>query len=119
MQSYKDLIVWQKSIALVTEVYELVKLFPREEIYALSNQIRRASVSVPSNIAEGHNRNSDKEFVQFLYIARGSLGELETQLIIAEKLNYAKKEYVDKLLNDCYEIGKMLNSLINKIKNEK
>ncbi len=119
MQSYRDLIVWQKSIDLVTEVYELVKLFPREELYALSSQIRRAAVSIPSNIAEGHNRNSDKEFVQFLCIARGSLGELETQLIIAEKLNYANKEYVDKLLNDCHEIGKMLNSFIKKIKNEK
>ncbi len=119
MQSYRDLIVWQKSIELVTEVYELVKLFPREEIYALSGQIRRAVISIPSNIAEGHNRNSDKEFVQFLCIARGSLGELETQFIIAEKLNYVNKERVDKLLNDCYEIGKMLNSLIKKIKNEK
>ena len=95
MQSYRDLIVWQKSIDLVTAVYELVKLFPREELYALSSQIRRAVVSIPSNIAEGHNRNSDKEFVQFLCIARGSLGELETQLIIAEKLNYTNKEYVD------------------------
>ncbi len=119
MQSYRDLIVWQKSIDLVTEIYELVKIFPREELYALSSQIRRAAVSIPSNIAEGHNRNSDKEFVQFLCIARGSLGELETQLIIAEKLNCANKEHIEKLLNDCYEIGKMLNSLIKKIKDEK
>ncbi len=119
MQSYRDLIVWQKSIDLVTEIYELVELFPREERYVLSSQIKRAAVSSPSNIAEGHNRNSDKEFVQFLCIARGSLGELETQLIIAEKLNYANKKYIEKLLNGCYEIGKMLNSLIKKIKDEK
>ncbi len=119
MQSYRELIVWQKSIDLVAEVYDIVKFFPKEEIYALSSQVRRAAVSIPSNIAEGHNRNYDKEFVHFLCIARGSLGELETQLFIAKRLNYISEEQVNKLLTDCYEIGKMLNALIKKIKSEK
>ncbi len=114
MKSYKDLIVWKKSIDLVTEVYELVKMFPKEELYALSNQIRRAAVSIPSNIAEGHDRNSDKEFCQFLCIARGSLAELETQLIIAGNLNYVTEENVNRILQSCEEVGKMLNALIKR-----
>ena len=116
MQSYKDLIVWEKSIQLVISTYEVVKKFPKEEMYALSSQIRRAAVSVPSNIAEGHDRNFDKEFCRFLCIARGSLAELETQLIIASKLNYADKDTINSVLEKCDEIGKMLNALIKKTK---
>ena len=110
--------VWKKSIELVISTYEIARMFPKEEMYALSSQIRRAAVSVPSNIAEGHDRNSDKEFCQFLRIARGSLAELETQLIIANELSYADKETIDDVLEKCYEIGKMLNALIKKIKSE-
>lgn len=116
MQSYRDLIVWQKSIDLVTNVYKIVGTFPKEEMYALSSQVKRAAVSVPSNIAEGHDRNSDKEFCQFLCIARGSLAELETQLIIANNLGYIDKDVVEKVLKDCDEVGKMLNALIKKVK---
>ena len=85
MSDYKDLNVWQESINLVEDVYTIVKLFPREEAYALSDQLRRAVVSIASNIAEGSNRNTQKEFIQFLYIALGSAAEVETQL------NYCKQ----------------------------
>lgn len=118
MKSYTDLMVWKKSIELVISTYEIVKMLPKEEMYALSTQIRRAVVSVPSNIAEGHDRNSDKEFCQFLCIARGSLAELETQLIIANELSYADKDTIDDVLEKCCEVGKMLNALIKKIKSK-
>ncbi len=88
VKSYNDLIVWQKSMDLVVEVYKLVRNLPKEELYALSNQMRRAAVSVPSNIAEGQKRNSTKEFVQFLSFAKGSAAELQTQLLICNRLDY-------------------------------
>lgn len=94
MSSYKELIVWQKSIQLVIDIYKLTKIFHKEEIYGLSSQMQRAVVSIPSNIAEGNDRNSSKEFSQFLRIARGSLAELETQIIISEKLEYTGKEQI-------------------------
>jgi four helix bundle protein len=86
LQSYKDFTVWQKAMDLTVEIYKLVKLLPKEETYALSDQMRRAVVSIPSNIAEGQSRNSDKEFANFLGIARGSNSELETQLQICIRL---------------------------------
>ena len=92
MSSYKELIVWQKSIQLVIDIYKLTKIFPKEETYGLSSQMQRAVVSIPSNIAEGNDRNSSKEFSQFLRIARGSLAELETQIIISEKIGYTNQE---------------------------
>ena len=116
MSSYKDLLVWQKSIQLVTEVYRLSKTLPKEEIYGLVSQMQRAAVSIPSNIAEGHDRNSDKEFSQFLCVARGSLAELETQLIIAKNLDYINQEQMTNISNNCYEIGKMTNGLLKRIK---
>ncbi len=88
MKKHKDLDVWKKSILLVTLIYDVTKGFPNEEMYGLTNQIRRSAVSVPSNIAEGSARQGDKEFAHFLYISLGSLSELETQLIIANNLNY-------------------------------
>ena len=112
---YKDFVVWQKSIDLSVEIYRLVKLLPKTETYALSDQMRRAVISIPSNIAEGKGRNSAKEFVQFLGIARGSQKELETQLYICTKLGYFTEEEVSTALNLCEEISKMLNSLIMKI----
>jgi four helix bundle protein len=111
IKSYKELTVWQKSIELVIEIYELTKKFPNEEIYGLTSQIRRASVSIPSNISEGFSRRHRKEYSQFIRIAFGSGAELETQIIISKKLKYAnEKEYetIDSLL---VEIMKMLNSL--------
>ncbi len=114
MSDYKDLNVWKKSIDFVEIVYKIVKSFPREEIYALSDQLKRAAVSIPSNIAEGASRNSNKEFVQFLYIALGSASEVETQLIIAKRLNYIHS--IENELNELTSIRKMLNSLITSIK---
>ena len=114
MSSYKELIVWQKSIQLVTDIYKLTKTFPKEEIYGLASQMQRAVVSIPSNIAEGNDRNSSKEFSQFLRIARGSLAELETQIIISEKLEYTNKGQITPILNSCYEIGRMIHGLLTK-----
>lgn len=114
MTGFENLEVWKKSISLVKEVYSVIKLLPKEEIYSLSDQIRRSAVSIPSNIAEGSGRNSPKEFVQFLYIALGSINELETQVIIAHEIGYLENihDVRDKIL----EIKKMLNALITSIK---
>ena len=116
MQGYKDLLVWQKSMQLVKEIYTLTKLLPKEELYALCNQMHRAAISIPSNIAEGHSRNSDKELIQFLYIARGSKAELETQLDIGVMLGYFSDSNITQAAKLCNEVGKMLNSFIVKIK---
>ena len=110
---YKQLIVWHKSMDLVVEVYSLVKLLPKEELYALSDQMRRAVVSIPSNISEGLGRNSDKEFIQFLSVSRGSLWELATQIEVCERLNYIDNLKTTKAKNLITEISKMINSLAN------
>lgn len=110
---YKRLKVWKKAMDLTEEVYRLVRLLPREETYALSDQLRRAVVSVPSNIAEGHGRGSDKEFVKFLTIARDSLFEVETQLLICNRLYLFTKETMQLAFSMIAEIGKMLNALIS------
>ena len=112
---YKQLIVWHKSMDLVVEIYALVRLLPKEELYALSDQMRRAVVSIPSNISEGLGRNSDKEFVQFLSVSRGSLWELETQLEVCERLNYIDNAKTSKARNLITEISKMINSLANSL----
>lgn len=110
---YKQLKVWQKAMDLTMEIYRLVKFLPREETYALSDQLRRAVVSIPSNIAEGHGRGTDKEFIKFLWIARGSLLEVETQLIICNRLALIKKVEESKFAQSLIvEVGKMLNALI-------
>lgn len=109
---YKDLIVWQKSMDLVDEIYSLVKLLPREEMYALADQMRRASISVPSNIAEGHGRQTEKEFKQFLSIAKGSVCELETHIEICIRQAYFTKNECDRAMALCIEVRKMLTKLI-------
>lgn len=116
LKSYRDLLVWQRAIELVVLVYRFSAEFPRSETYGLSAQIRRASVSVPSNIAEGYGRGSRKEYIQFLSIARGSLKELETQTILAQRLSYATSAQVARLLSDSERVGKMLGSLIRSLK---
>jgi len=114
MKSHRDLDVWKRSIALVGEVYSVTRTFPAEEMYGLVNQIRRAAVSVPSNIAEGAARDSQKEFLRFLSISIGSLAEMETQLLIAVNLNYLPS---DNLLGpEIDRIRQMLHGLINGIK---
>jgi four helix bundle protein len=114
--NYKELKVWQKAMDLTVEVYKLVKLLPKEETYALSDQMRRAVVSIPSNIAEGQGRNSDKEFIQFLSIARGSLWELETQIEICLRIGYIDQSLTTNTNNLIAEISKMLNALSNSLK---
>ena len=109
--SCRDLIVWQKSMDLAKKVYQLTKTFPKDEIYGLTSQIRRCSVSIPSNIAEGRGRNSDKEFIRFLNISLGSLYELQTQLELALAFQYISN--IDEVNNASIEIEKMLNALIN------
>jgi len=115
VKSYKDLIVWQKAMDLVAMVYQETKRFPKEELYGLTNQLRRAAVSVPSNIVEGHARNSTAEYRNFLSMARGSLAEVETQLLIAERLKYIESEKLAELLSLQIETNKMTNALINKL----
>lgn len=116
MKDHKELDVWKHSVDLVIDVYRLTKEFPKDEIYGLSNQVRRSAVSIPSNISEGAARNTEKEFVQFLYIALGSSSELETQLIIAERLGYGKD--IDQLLGKLKSVMKLLNGLIRHYKNK-
>ncbi len=113
--NYKDLSVWQKSMDLVAEIYNLTQLLPKEETFGLTNQMRRAAVSVPSNIAEGHSRFSKKEYKQFISIAHGSTAELETQLLICEKLGYLSPYQIEKAEKDCISIGKMLNKLVESL----
>ena len=116
MANFKELLVWQKSINFVTEIYELTNDFPKDEMYGLTSQIRRASISIPSNIAEGNSRRSVADYLQFLKIARGSCAEVETQLIIAQNLKFLNEEHYLKLNQDIIEISKMLNGLINSLK---
>ena len=112
IQSYKDLKVWQKAMDLVVEVYRIVKLLPREETYGLSDQMRRAAVSVPSNIAEGQARNTRKDFINFLCIVRGSNAELQTQCLICVRLHYIAEKEITRALSLSDEVGKMVNAMI-------
>jgi four helix bundle protein len=114
--THKELIVWQKGIALVKAIYELTSSFPQQEQFGLISQIRRSAVSIPSNIAEGCGRNSDKELIHFLYVALGSTSELETQIIISAELGYLSKEKAEIILVSVNEIIKMASSLIKSLK---
>lgn len=118
MQLHKDLEVWKESMSFVTEVYKVTQSFPKEELYTLSNQLRRSAVSIPSNIAEGAARQSSKEFIQFLYIALGSLMESETQLIIAKNLKFIDDDNFELLNEKINLISKLLNGLIRYRKNK-
>ena len=113
--SFEDLLVWQESMRLTDIIYGLVKKLPKEEMFALSDQMRRAAVSIPSNIAEGKSRNGDKEFKQFLYIARGSTAELYTQLKICVRQNYLTEDEIAEATEMCQSVGKMINGLINSL----
>jgi four helix bundle protein len=113
-RKHHDLIVWQEARVLVKDIYTVTKQFPREEIYALTSQMRRAAVSVPSNISEGAARTSKKEFLQFLSIARGSLSELETQVILTTDLGYLENN--EPLLSRIDRTFSLLGGLINSIK---
>ncbi|MGE8553652.1 MAG: four helix bundle protein [Chryseobacterium jejuense] len=115
MANFKDLLVWQKSIDFVTEIYRITEVFPKNEVYGLISQIRRAAVSIPSNIAEGNSRRSKLDYLQFLKISRGSCAEVETQLIISKNLKFLNEEDYLKLNQEIIEIMKMLNGLISSL----
>ena len=115
-ESYRDLRVWQRAMDLVATVYSETRSFPKDELYGLVSQLRRAAVSIPSNIAEGKGRLTDRDRSHFFYQARGSLLEVETQILIAQKLGYIAQPCSDKLMERSSEVGRMLNALIQAIR---
>ena len=116
VRSYSDLIAWQKAVKLVTEIYRVSKRFPSEELFGLTSQLRRAAISIPSNIAEGQGRLGRKEFLHFLGNARGSLGEVETQIIIARNLDYLSEAEINDIMELSAEAGRILNGLLSSLK---
>ncbi len=116
MQSHENLLVWKKAVELSVAIYTLTKKFPRNEMYGLVNQIRRAAVSVASNIAEGRRRGTDADFAHFLHMAYGSLAEMETQLLISNKLSYITDKEYEHVRSQTLEIGKMLHGMIHSLR---
>ncbi len=117
LKFYRDLVAWQKAMNLVIEIYRVTRNFPKDELFGLTSQLRRAAVSIPSNIAEGQGQLSKGDFRRFLGHARGSLSELETQIIISQNLDYLAEEEANHLLNLATEVGRILNGLITFAKN--
>ena len=115
IKSYRDLLIWQKGIVLVKDIYEITKKFPKYERFILINQILRAAISIPSNIAEGQARHYSKEFRQFLYMALGSLAELDTQLTIAVELKYITNENLNGIGEKIVELRKMIMGILSKL----
>ncbi len=115
VKDYRDLIVWQKAMDLVEAVYRTTGTFPREEIYGLTSQIRRAAISIPSNIAEGNGRNTTRDYVHFLGMAYGSVKEVETQVLIAERLRYINSSHSDALVQATTEIARLISDLVNSL----
>jgi four helix bundle protein len=118
IKSYRDLDVWTRGRKLVVLIYKLTQSFPKEEIYALTSQMRRASISVPSNIAEGHSRSGTKDYVHFVSIAIGSLAELETQVLLSEDLGYVASEDTRDIVSDITTLQRMLHSLRTSLKSK-
>ncbi len=116
MKTFRDLLIWQKAMALVTKCYKKANKFPKEELFALTSQIKRCSVSIPSNIAEGFGRGTNKDYHRFLNIAMGSLFEFQTQIEIAYNLEYISESEFNEIYEDSRELERMLSSFINKIK---
>lgn len=116
VRNYRELIVWQKAMDLVELVYQATKQFPKEELYGLTSQVRRSAVSIPSNIAEGQARKSTAEFLNFLSIANGSRAEIETQILLAQRLKYVKNDTAQPILNLSEEVNRLLNGLLNSLK---
>ena len=115
VQSYRDLIVWQKCVDLVAEIYAVTEPFPKSQLFSLSQQMQKAAISVPCNIAEGQGRSTTKDYLNFLHIARGSLQELETQLFIAHRLGFTSETARNETLAKTMEIGRLLNGLIRSL----
>ncbi len=118
LKNYKELKVWQKSYNLCLDVYRTTGIFPKEEMYGLTSQMRRSAVSVPSNIAEGYGRKTTADYIRFLYIAYGSLCELETQIMLAGDLNYSDDGRLEALKANISEVERMLKALINSLENK-
>jgi len=118
IKDYRELIVWQKAMGLVELLYRRTRLFPKEELYGLTSQMRRAAVSIPSNITEGQGRRTTRDFVHFLSIARGSLKELETQILISHRLCYINEEQQLELVSATEEVGRLISGL-NKSLNQR
>ena len=116
MRKHHNLIVWKKSKLLASNVYDITKKFPRDEIFSLTQQMKRAAISIPANVSEGIGRNTFKDTIQFLYISRGSLFELETLIQISLDLNFTNKDATEKILIDIEELSKILNGLIRSYK---
>lgn len=117
IRSYRDLRVWNEAMELAAECYQMTRAFPREEVFGLTSQIRRAGASVPANIAEGYGRESSGSYVQFLKNAQGSLKELETHLLLAVKVDIVSREYVSPALDRASTVGKMLRGLMRSVQN--
>ncbi|TRU08217.1 MAG: four helix bundle protein [Microcystis sp. Msp_OC_L_20101000_S702] len=118
IQSYRDLRVWQEAVNLAESCYRLTKTFPKEELYGMTTQIRRASVSIAANIAEGYGRKTRGEYIQFLYIAQGSLKELENHWLISQRVELASSQSVNPILNQCESVGQLLLTLIRSLENK-
>ncbi|QOG04204.1 four helix bundle protein [Flavobacterium sp. MDT1-60] len=119
MKTFRDLLIWQKSMNLVTEIYQLTNSFPKEEIYGLTSQIRRSAISIPSNIAEGYGRDGNTDYLRFLNISISSLFEIQTQLEISYNLKYINQIQFNKTNGESREIERMLSAFIRKIKDRK
>ncbi len=118
LKNYKELKVWQKAYNLCIAIYKITKTFPKEELYGLTSQMRRAALSVPCNIAEGYGRKTTPEYIRFLFIAYGSNCELETQILLSGDLDYMKTEALKKLHEDIAEVERMLKALIKSVENK-
>lgn len=118
INSYRDLRVWQDAMTLAEGCYLLTKAFPRDELFGLTSQIRRAASSIAANVAEGHGRESTQQFIQFLRISQGSLKELETHLLLAQRVGIARQEAIEPSLDQCTSIGKMLRALIRSLQDK-
>jgi len=116
IRNYADLVAWQRAVTLAESVYRTTEVMPREEQFGLTSQMRRAAVSIPSNIAEGQGRRTDREFLRMLSIAHGSLRELETQVLLATRLHFLRTDACESVLKQCQEVGRLLNGLINAIR---
>jgi four helix bundle protein len=118
LTNYKELKVWQRAYSLCLEIYKITKIFPKDEQYNLTSQIRRAAVSIPSNIAEGYGRKTTPDYIRSLYIAYGSICELETQIMLAGDLEYISGEIMTKLQEDIREVERMLKALIRSLESK-
>ena len=119
LKNYRDLKVWQKSYRLCLDLYRITRNFPKEERYGMTSQIRRAAVSIPSNIAEGYGRKTTSDYMRSLYIAYGSVCELETQVLLSGDLNYVNKENLQALKDNTKEVERMLKALIKSLENKR